>query len=418
MKRKRRNVPEAVKVGSVSVKIYSRQRKTDLGESRTVFEVADYTGGTRKLRGFNDHKAARKEAERIARQLSSGESTAARMLNHEAASYGRAIELLRPTKTSLEVAVSAYAKAFEILGGDSMIEAARFYSRHRGDQVEKKRISDVVTELIEAKQARGKSDRYIADLRARLTRFAKAFAVDISSVTAPDLQKWLDGLKLASQTARNYRTVLGTLFSFSEQRGYIFKGGNPVQDTEQISANSGPIEIYTPAELVALLEVAPSDFQPVIALCAFAGLRSAEAERIEWREVDLRGGFIHVGGDKAKTRSRRLVKILPNLCDWLATYAKRKGKVWSGTANTIRRARAKTVERSGVAWKDNALRHSFVSYRLADIQNAAQVSLEAGNSPGVVFKHYRELVTREAAQAWFGIRPSKDINIVPLKGVA
>ena len=45
-----------------------------------------------------------------------------------------------------------------------------------------------------------------------------------------------------------------------------------------------------------------------------------------------------------------------------------------------------------VKWKKNALRHSFISYRVADTQNVAQVALEAGNSPAIIFAHYRELV--------------------------
>jgi hypothetical protein len=61
------------------------------------------------------------------------------------------------------------------------------------------------------------------------------------------------------------------------------------------------------------------------------------------------------------------------------------------------------------------LRHSFISYRLAAIQNTAQVALEAGNSPQMIFRHYRaclaavrrrqELVTEKAAKAWFAITP-------------
>ena len=57
-------------------------------------------------------------------------------------------------------------------------------------------------------------------------------------------------------------------------------------------------------------------------------------------------------------------------------------------------------------WKRNGLRHSFISYRVAETQNVAQVALEAGNSPQMIFKHYRELVTPKAAAGWFGIRPS------------
>jgi len=431
---------ESVSVGNVTVKLYRRQRTTANGKKkRTIYELANYTSGVRRLRSFTEHGDARNEAEKIARQLSSGDATAATMRNSEAASFGRAVELIRPTGAALEVAAGVYAKCFEILGGDYAIEAARFFSMHRADKVKQRKVADVIVELIAAKKARSKSPRYIGDLRARLARFAKFFGadtpiitqpdlkvepdtrnrgVDISTVTTADVQKWLDGLKLSAQSARNFRTVIGTLFSFAESRGYIFKGGNPIEGTEQITVNGGDIQIYTPGEITALLKASSREFLPVIALGAFAGLRTAEIERLEWPDVDMAGGFITVAGDKAKTRSRRLVPVLPNLAQWLAPYAKRKGKIWKGTTNDLQDARAETVKKSGEAWKDNGLRHSFISYRLASIQNAAQVALEAGNSPAMVFKHYREIVRPAAAVTWFAIAPKPAANIVPMTATA
>jgi len=406
---------EIVKVGNVIVRIYKRMRKMAKGKYRRIFEVADYSTGARQLRGFKDHEAALDAADKIARQIASGNTTAATMLNSEAASYGRAVELLRPTGATLEVASAVYAKAYEILGGDYISEAAMFFARHRADQITRRTVAEAVKELIEAKKARGKSARYVADLNSRLTRFAKSHAVDISTVTTADVQRWLDRLKLAPQTARNFRTVLYTLFSFAEARGYIFKGGNPVAGTEHISTNgTGAIQIYTPAELAALLNNAPENFMPVVALGGLAGLRTAEIQRLDWSDLDMAGGFIHVAAEKAKTRSRRLVPILPSLAQWLATLAQQKGKVWKGTENELKEARAETVKAAQTPWKDNALRHSFISYRLAEIQNAAQVALEAGNSPSMVFKHYRELVKPETAKAWFAIAPKAPANIVQM----
>jgi integrase len=406
---------ETVSVGNVTVRIYKRSRRTASGKSRTIFEVADYSGGARRLRGFGDHRAALDEADKIARQIASGNNTAATMLNSEAASYGRAVQLLRPTGATLELACAVYAKAYEILGKDNIIEAATFYARHRGDQITTATVARVVEELIEAKKARGKSARYVGDLSSRLTRFAEGHAVDISTVTTADVQRWLDSRKQAPQTARNFRTVLYTLFSFAEARGYIFKGGNPVAGTENITTKGGgAIQIYTPAEMAALLNAAPREFLPFVALGGFAGLRTAEIERLDWSDLDMAGGFIQVAAEKAKTRSRRLVPVLPNLVQWLADYAQEKGKVWKGKLNSLKEARAETVEKAATSWKDNALRHSFISYRLAGTQNAAQVALEAGNSPSMVFKHYRELVKPETAKAWFAIAPKVAANIVPM----
>jgi hypothetical protein len=69
-----------------------------------------------------------------------------------------------------------------------------------------------------------------------------------------------------------------------------------------------------------------------------------------------------------------------------------------------------------LAWKHNALRHSFCSYRLAIIKNAAQVALEAGNSPQMIFANYRQLVTETEAAKWFAVCPPKAAeNVVPLR---
>ena len=54
------------------------------------------------------------------------------------------------------------------------------------------------------------------------------------------------------------------------------------------------------------------------------------------------------------------------------------------------------------------LRHSFISYRIASVKSADQVALEAGNSPSIIFKHYRELTTESEADKWFGILPKDE----------
>jgi integrase len=212
---------------------------------------------------------------------------------------------------------------------------------------------------------------------------------------------------LSPRSTKNYRGALATLFAFAAARGHVPRNANPVADTETVNTNGdGAIEIYTPDQMRALLKHAAKDFVPVLALGAFAGLRTAEILRLEWRkDIDLERGFITVPASKAKTASRRLVPIQPNLKLWLVPYRRRKGKVWKESEKVLLGARGKTVKAAGVAWRDNALRHSFCSYRLASIQNAGQTALEAGNSPAMIFKHYRELVRPNEAVEWFTIEP-------------
>jgi integrase len=57
-------------------------------------------------------------------------------------------------------------------------------------------------------------------------------------------------------------------------------------------------------------------------------------------------------------------------------------------------------------WKHNALRHSFASYLMEETANPGEVSLQLGHSnAGVVFAHYRALVTADDAQAFWALTP-------------
>ena len=60
------------------------------------------------------------------------------------------------------------------------------------------------------------------------------------------------------------------------------------------------------------------------------------------------------------------------------------------------------------SWPHNALRHSYGSYRLAQCHDAARVSLEMGNSPQMVFAHYRELVKPRDAERFWALTPSEE----------
>jgi integrase len=148
-------------------------------------------------------------------------------------------------------------------------------------------------------------------------------------------------------------------------------------------------------------------------LGAFAGLRSEEILRLEWADVTRRPGFIEVAAHKAKTATRRLVPITENLANWLAPV-RANGLVWQNTKAMFHKTRLRVAAEAGVRWKPNVLRHSFISYRLAELQDVNRVALEAGNSPQMIFRHYRELATPEQAQTWFSIAPAASDKIIAI----
>jgi integrase len=403
----------SVSFGNVSVDIYSRTKKIS-DYTYTVYEVADKSHGSRRMRSFTVLDRAVAEAETIAKRLSSGEVVAAQMDSREAASYGRAMELLRESglDTPLELVVAHYIEAVKVLGTDKIVAAAEEFIRRNPTERPARTVRQVADELIELKTNRKASARYVEDLKGRLARLADKFQVNVDTVTTADIQQWLDSMDAAPRTIRNLRNNASGLFKFAEARGYIARGENPVTATERIKTkNSDAIEIYSPDELTRLLDAASDSFKTVLAIQAFAGLRSAEAMRLDWQNIKLDRKHIEITAANAKTASRRIVPILPNLAAWLKKATKKTGKIFPHSRAYFHELQrnistdTKTGKLPALAWKHNALRHSFISYRVAAIQNVAQVALEAGNSPGMIFGHYRELVTPDAAKKWFAIQP-------------
>ena len=398
--------PRKEKVGRVEVTIY--RRKTPKGNF--AYMVANYAEGKRRFDSYATEAEAIEEAKKLAKRLSQMDVMSASITKEQAIEYASSAQALQPLGISLTAAVSAVIEAVKLAGDlPNVIAAAKFYStRHK--QVTAKRVAEVVDELIKIKESRGAAERYAADLRGRLKQFVQVFQKDIGSITTAEIQDWLDSRKLSTQSYKNNRTVLNLLFGFAVTRGYAVD--NPVEKVEHIKVKNGATEIFTPSEISQLLSASSPDFLPALVLGAFAGLRSAEIERLEWSDIDFAEGQIVMAKSKTKTRARRTIPIQPNLAEWLAPYKGYAGKVWGGA--WLYRAQEDATKMAGIKWKKNGLRHSYASYRLAQTKNAAQVSDECGNSPQMIYRHYHELVKPSEAARWFEIKPAEQTNVIPM----
>jgi len=413
--------PITVKRGHTVVKIY-------LTPSRgcEAFTVSYYLGDKRQRVTFSDLGLAKTEAETVANKLSNGEVDVLTLSSGDRLAYVRAIEALKPTGVPLEMAAMQFAEAHALLEGNSLLEAVRFYRKQNPDRLPKKNVPEVLEEMIEAKEADKMSAVYVKDLKSRLGRFAAKFPGRISLVTKAEIEDFLRELKgkddegketvvLSGKSRNNYRRAIGTIFNFAVIRGYLPKGLVQVEDVAMAREQKGEIEIFRPDELANLLEAAGDTVIPFLTIGAFAGLRHAELQRLDWSEVRLEDGFIEVKAMNAKTASRRLIPIQDNLKRWLIPLRKASGMICN-YANMSKQLLwlSETVDKNlkaadstaAFVWKHNALRHSFISYRVAQTQNVAQVALEAGNSPRVVFSNYRELVRPVDAERWFAISPT------------
>ena len=267
-------------------------------------------------------------------------------------------------------------------------------------------MPELVKELLAARKQDGASKAYVANLKTVLTRFGAAFPGEILGISSSDIDGWLRGLNLAPKSRSGMLICVKVLFSFARSQNCL--PAEQMTAAEQIKKvkikNDDDVAVFTPEQMTKILHAAPPHLIPILAIGAFSGIRMAELNRLDWSAIDLERGIIELRADQAKTASRRLVPITDNLRAWIEPLT-RKGKVVRHTLlhrEVTALARALKME-----WPRNVLRHSYITYRIAIVKSADQVSLEAGNSPSVIFKNYRELTTEEEADKWFGILPKE-----------
>jgi integrase len=294
--------------------------------------------------------------------------------------------------------------------GVSLRDVVDFYLPHLRASNRTCTAAELVDELVKVKEADGASERYLSDLRSRLRQFSEAFdGRPVASISSQMVDEWLrslsdkSGKRLAPVTRNHFRRVLSVAFNFGKGRGYCVD--NPVQGSAKAKEIEGVVGILTVEETARLLESAAPELVPYLAIGAFAGLRRAELERLDWKEIDLQSGLIEVAAKKAKSARRRFVKIQPVLAKWLQPFQQHAGNV---TPQGYEKLLLSAREAAGIAqWPPNALRHGFASYHLAKFSDAAALALELGHTNSLlVFQHYRQLVRPKDAERYWKIAPA------------
>ena len=311
-------------------------------------------------------------------------------------------------------------KALEILSphGATLRQAAQFFIEHLDVISNRMPVSDVVSELLEAKAQDGRSEAYIADIKVRLNAFAAAFdGRMIHEIKSAELESYLRSLTVGAVSRNNVKRLLGVLFSFAVKRRYTLK--NPAAETDRATVTQDKPGILTLPEARALLKAANPDILPAIAIGLFAGLRpEAEVWRLEWSQIDLTERLIDISKSK-NLASHRFVKISDNLAEWLKPYADKSGAVSSTERQYFREiagTRKKAVEELEKAeadpsnlrqWPSDCMRHTYASYHFGAFKNAHETAeqLGHGGSLTMFYRHYRNRVKEPDAIAFWALRP-------------
>lgn len=320
-----------------------------------------------------------REVERRGNSLAFGLTDSQR---HEAA---ECFALLSPKGRTLREAVENFIRQLDVAAGSILLPA-------------------LVEEVVAAKKADGFTDKYIATFRSRLGIFAREHTeVLASEISTPILEDWLrKRCPTEAVTRNNYRRDLRTMFSYALAHRYVT--GNPVAAVAKAKESQTEIEALSVDQLHRLLHQSDAVILPIVAIGAFAGLRPEEIKRLHWNEVDFEHAEIRVRAAKSKTGAQRFVKLSDNALAWLAPFRGRTGAI---VPHDPRTRFENTQARAGIPeWPHDALRHSFASYHLAFHEDSPALALQMGHTgTELIFRHYRKVVTKRDAEAYWKIYP-------------
>ncbi|NRA26372.1 MAG: phage integrase N-terminal SAM-like domain-containing protein [Opitutales bacterium] len=334
--------------------------------------------------------------------------------------YNTILALDTPHRTAVtvlsDVQISEAQDAFNRLGErHSLSFAVDYFLKHYREPVCDYAVKDVVHDFLHDKRAAGVRERSITQLKSTLKRFATyAERMKLHDIQLEHLQGFMSKHEWSRKTQNNVRADLHSFFEWTKAKPREWIHDNPAHDLPKFKIERGVPDILSVQQCAKLMEhvqiVHDGAFIPYFALALFAGIRpqfpSGELGKLAmlgsniWQHIDLRNHVIRIAPDISKTGEYRTVDIQPNLKAWLKSFARRKAPIYGTNFEKDYKAIRQQFQIG-----HDVLRHSYISYHVAQFQTVGGTALQAGNTEAIIRKHYLKMVSKTEASKFWSISP-------------
>ncbi len=320
--------------------------------------------------------------------------------------------------------------------GKTVAQACEFFRDYlkKQEELQRSALVETLAKQWHGDKASGRTKklraRSLADIKWTSELLADEFkGKRILEITTHDLETYIHGQKVGLQRKFNLRNLMSQFLNWCVAKEHIAK--NPA-DKIEIEVGGKTVAIFAPDEAENLLGVCEARFPDFVlyhAICLFAGLRPDECQLLTWEQIHLKERTIHVLAETSKIKEARNVHIETNLLRWLKLFkpAKASGYVtpqknfknrtlqlhiaagYRGTLSTKLDGKVtkKIHNADKPAWAQDICRHSYGSYWLASNGNRAQLAENMGNSIQIIKKHYKRVVSKADAKAYWSIVPAE-----------
>lgn len=372
----------------------------DKTESKPYYRLQFKESSKRREKTFSTFKEAETEGKRILKALHRDSPLELEVGKSELHEFRLALAKTKRKGVSIIEAIGEWESAVDKLPtGLSLHQAIELCINHYAslNPIEVERAVDGFLNF----KNNNVDEKYFRSLKAQMNSFSKFFnGYMMRDLSKENVGGWVNSIDHKSRTVNHY---IGTLKQFlkwsitmdylpSNLRLFEILSTKPIKDFTEI-------KVITPSQLDQVLTIENEEIRARMALTAFAGLRPSEAQAFKWDDILPDGKHIAISAEVSKTSKRRAVEIRPRLMEYISE--KHLAAPWVGGERKLQKLITNHFEHVNIKRDHNVLRHSFISYRLALINNIFRVSEEAGNSPMMINQHYKALVSPDDASDWF-----------------
>jgi hypothetical protein len=126
-----------------------------------------------------------------------------------------------------------------------------------------------------------------------------------------------------------------------------------------------------------------------------------------WSMVELEQGLLRLPADILKDRRPRQCHLQPVAVEWLKLAKSLGAQLPLNSRERMRKMQALRDLLGFNSWPHDVMRHTAGSHLVMKLQDCGRVSLELGNSPEILLRHYRALVRPEQDAEFWALTPEK-----------
>jgi hypothetical protein len=180
-----------------------------------------------------------------------------------------------------------------------------------------------------------KSASYKRDIQWASDKLSALHDFEVCHITRAHIAEVLSALPDSSRN--NILRTLRTLFRYGLDLGYLKE--IPVRRNDFVQVKRAELEILPAGKIRKLLESALENdpvLLPLFLVEAFAGVRPAEAVRLEWTDLDFARARLTIRAAVSKTGTARTIELAPCVIAWFNLCKREPGALVPFTEAVLR----------------------------------------------------------------------------------